>query len=315
MKLPRFLRPIIYGSFSKAYGINLAEMKHTDLCFYETFNKFFTRELKEGARTVTAPADATSISSPCDGRVLSCGEVGTADATIDCVKGRSYRLDEFMLGYRDESDKTVPALLKRVQDDGNKLYYMVIYLAPSDYHRFHSPAICTGDYRRHIAGYLDPVKPAYVNKHKDVFKNNERVNVFGNWSKGFFFQSFVGALNVGSIKLTFDPKLNTNQANPQEPYLYDVPYIAHQTGPLDKYLKDGFEAASVTERPADQPQVANPYSGVSLRKGETTGWFEMGSTIALIFEGPQDTQLHVHEGLKLTMGQQIVTTTKPEPNQ
>jgi phosphatidylserine decarboxylase len=86
-----------------------------------------------------------------------------------------------MLGVRDEQDKTVPALLKKVLDAGNKLFYMVIYLAPSDYHRFHSPAICTAEYRRHIAGYLDPVKPAYVNKHKDVFKNNERVNLFGTW--------------------------------------------------------------------------------------------------------------------------------------
>jgi phosphatidylserine decarboxylase len=82
---------------------------------------------------------------------------------------------------------------------------MVIYLAPSDYHRFHSPAIFSTFYRRHIVGYLDPVKPAYVNKHKDVFKNNERVNLFGEWNSGFFCMSYVGALNVGSIKLHHDP--------------------------------------------------------------------------------------------------------------
>jgi phosphatidylserine decarboxylase len=49
-------------------------------------------------------------------------------------------------------------------------------------------------------------------------------------------------------------------------------------------------------------------TGVSFSKGETTGWFEMGSTIVLIFEGPQDTQLHVREGQKLRMGEEIVTT-------
>lgn len=92
-----------------------------------------------------------------------------------------------MLGVRDDNEKTIPALVKKVVDSGNKLFYMVIYLAPSDYHRFHAPAVCNAEYRRHIAGYLDPVKPAYVNRHKDVFKNNERVNLFGNWSKGFFF--------------------------------------------------------------------------------------------------------------------------------
>jgi phosphatidylserine decarboxylase len=157
-------------------------MKHSDLKFYETFNKFFTRELKEGVRTVINPHDLTTLCSPCDGRVLSYGEISTFDSTIDCVKGRSYRLDEFMFGARDETDKSIPALIKRVLDRGNKLFYMVIYLAPSDYHRFHSPGVYNAEQRRHIAGYLDPVKPSYVNKHKDVFKNNERVNLFGNWS-------------------------------------------------------------------------------------------------------------------------------------
>ena len=104
------------------YGINFDEMKHADLRFYETFNKFFTRELKEGVRNITNPKDKTSLSSPCDGRVLTCGEISTADSTIDCVKGRSYRLDEFMLGMRDENDKTIPALIKRVLDRGNKLF-------------------------------------------------------------------------------------------------------------------------------------------------------------------------------------------------
>lgn len=213
-------------------------MKHDNLKFYETFNKFFTRELKEGVRTIVNPQDITSFCSPCDGRVLSFGEVSTVDSTIDCVKGRSYRLDEFMFGVRDDSDKSIPALIKQVLDRGNKLYSMVIYLAPSDYHRFHSPTVYRAESRRHIAGYLDPVKPSYVNKHKDVFKNNERVNLFGNWSQGFFLQSFVGALNVGSIKLKFDENLTTNQAAPQEPYLYDLSYKTNSKvhGPLDKYL-------------------------------------------------------------------------------
>ena len=213
-------------------------MKNEDLKSFESFNKFFTRELKDGVRKISNITDMDTISSPCDGRVLSFGEICIIDSTIDCVKGRSYRLDEFMLGYRDEEDKTVPGLIKSVLDRGNKLFYMVIYLAPSDYHRFHSPAIFQADYRRHIAGYLDPVKPVYVNKHKDVFKNNERVNLFGHWNNGFFLTSFVGALNVGSIKLSFDETLRTNQANPVEPYIIDRKYKTSSklNGPLEKYL-------------------------------------------------------------------------------
>lgn len=266
-------------------------MKHEDLRYYETFNKFFTRELKEGARKIVSPMDPTTITSPCDGRVLSFGEIDTMDSTIDCVKGRSYRLDEFMLGVRDDEDKSIPALIKKVAERGNKLFSMVIYLAPSDYHRFHSAAICNAEYRRHIAGYLDPVKPAYVNKHKDVFKNNERVNLFGDWTHGFFLTSFVGALNVGSIKLTFDPKLATNQANPKEPYLYDSAYATNKqvTGPLDKYMgKDYVPHELQTDRDGNKPQEFNE-NGITFAKGETLGWFEMGSTIVLIFEAPPET--------------------------
>ena len=195
-------------------------MRHSDLKFYETFNKFFTRQLKDGVRKITKQLDKFSLSSPCDGRVLTCGEVCSESSTIDCVKGRSYRLDEFLLGCREDPNKSsaIPSLMNKIKERGNKLFYMVIYLAPSDYHRFHSPGIVHADFRRHIVGYLDPVKPAYVNKHKDVFKNNERVNWFGSWNYGFFLTSFVGALNVGSIKLNVEPNLRTNNYATAEPY-------------------------------------------------------------------------------------------------
>jgi phosphatidylserine decarboxylase len=49
-------------------------------------------------------------------------------------------------------------------------------------------------------------------------------------------------------------------------------------------------------------------TGISFAKGETLGWFEMGSTVVLIFEAPEETQLHITEGQKLKLGQEIVTT-------
>ena len=96
--------------------------------------------------------------------------------------------------------------------------FCVVYLAPGDYHRYHSPATFTANYRRHIAGYLEPVDPRYLKTHRDVFKSNERVNVFGTWIHGFFAMSFVGATNVGSIKLHFDDTLKSNIVKPVSPY-------------------------------------------------------------------------------------------------
>ena len=102
--------------------------------------------------------------------------------------------------------------------------YMVIYLAPGDYHRYHSPVSFTATYRRHIPGYLEPVDPRYLKGHQDVLKTNERVNLLGDWKHGFFAISFVGALNVGSIKLHFDESLMTNTLSPRSNAFEDKNY-------------------------------------------------------------------------------------------
>ena len=134
-----------------------------------------------------------------------------------------------------ENNSEIAAMLKKVKERGNQLFYMVIYLSPADYHRFHSPAIHTAEYRRHIAGYLAPVYPKYVNKHRDTFKANERVNIFGKWrpnNQDFFFLSYVGALNVGSICLDFDKDVVTNTTKPDDPYFYDKAYMKDLKQPL-----------------------------------------------------------------------------------
>ena len=284
---------------------------------YTTFTDFFTRTLKPTARSISKKDDPTSICSPCDGRVLTIGKVSTADSTIDCVKGRSYRLDEFLLGHigdpSDPSDQlskiesrknnpSVQALIDSVSAKGHELHYMVIYLSPGDYHRFHSPAIHEGHYRRHIAGYLQPVKPSYVNKHRDVFKNNERVNIFGSWksTSDFFFTSFVGALNVGSILLDFDTDVVTNCAMPVDPYYLDKAYKAGQTEPLD--FNTSFHSDKAGKK------VTTPDETRKFEKGEMTGRFEMGSTIVLIYEVPKETQTLVEEGQAVKLGQEMVLT-------
>lgn len=137
----------------------------------------------------------------------------------------------------------IEKILDSAKERGNKVKYLVIYLAPQDYHRYHSPAYFTANYRRHIAGYLEPVMPSYLKYHKDVLRDNERVNVLGEWRHGFFAISFIGALNVGSIKLHFDKDLLSNQKNPPKPYFQDKNYLTlmNQSDSLDvfgnQYLK------------------------------------------------------------------------------
>ena len=138
---------------------------------------------------------------------------------------------------------------------GNILYQAVIYLSPSDYHRFHSPADWRVRARRHFPGALYSVSPTIARKMPGLFHVNERVVLTGEWRHGFFSMTAVGATNVGSIVVDFDPELATN--SPGQEY---------------------------SERRYDDDNGGG--GGVELSKGQEMGYFNFGSTIVLIFEAP-----------------------------
>src|SRR5699024_5745 len=91
-----------------------------------------------------------------------------------------------------------------------ELFFAVVYLAPGDYHRFHSPANWVAEHRRHFAGELYSVSPYFQKKLQNLFCLNERVARLGRWKYGLFSMTPVGATNVGSIKIHFDKYLRTN---------------------------------------------------------------------------------------------------------
>ncbi len=87
---------------------------------------------------------------------------------------------------------------------GNGLFFAVVYLAPGDYHRFHSPTAWVVEKRRHFAGELYSVAPYVAKRLHNLFVLNERVALLGRWRYGFFSMVPVGATNVGSIVIDFD---------------------------------------------------------------------------------------------------------------
>lgn len=87
---------------------------------------------------------------------------------------------------------------------GHGLFFCVVYLAPGDYHRFHSPTAWVVERRRHFVGELFSVSPYVAKRIENLFVLNERVALLGRWRYGFFGMVPVGATNVGSIKVNFD---------------------------------------------------------------------------------------------------------------
>ena len=86
----------------------------------------------------------------------------------------------------------------------HELFYCVIYLAPGDYHRFHSPADWMVTLRRHFSGELFSVSPYMVSLLSNLFVLNERVVLLGEWKHGLMAMVPVGATNVGTIRVNFD---------------------------------------------------------------------------------------------------------------
>ena len=155
------------------------------------------------------------------------------------------------------------------------LYYLVVYLAPGDYHRFHSPTSWVAERRRHFAGELYSVSPYLQRTLPGLFTLNERVVLLGRWRWGFFSFTPVGATNVGSIKINFDRELRTNSLNTDTAADRAAEEAADKGEPYS-----GFSEATYSE-------ASKILGGHALRRGEEMGGFQLGSSIVLVFEAPK----------------------------
>ncbi|OAL04834.1 phosphatidylserine decarboxylase [Phaeosphaeriaceae sp. SRC1lsM3a] len=164
------------------------------------------------------------------------------------------------------------------------LYYCVIYLAPGDYHRFHSPVSWVVESRRHFAGELYSVSPFLQRRMPGLFTLNERVVLLGRWRWGFFSYTPVGATNVGSIKINFDRELRTNSLTTDTAADRAAEEAAARGEPYS-----GFAEASYTS-------ASRVLGGHSLKRGEEMGGFQLGSTIVLVFEAPKGIRPSLDEG-------------------
>ncbi|KFG83406.1 phosphatidylserine decarboxylase proenzyme 1 [Metarhizium anisopliae] len=161
-------------------------------------------------------------------------------------------------------------------DKSTSLYYAVIYLAPGDYHRFHSPTNWVVERRRHFAGELYSVSPYLQRTLPGLFTLNERVVLLGRWRYGFFSYVPVGATNVGSIKINFDRELRTNSLLTDTAADHAAEEAAKRGEAYMGFAEATYEGAS------------SVLHGHALRRGEEMGGFQLGSTIVLVFEAPSE---------------------------
>jgi phosphatidylserine decarboxylase len=168
--------------FLKLYRVDMTEAAESDPYRYGSFNEFFTRALKDGARAIAG--DAAAIASPVDGCI---SEAGTIDRDrLLQAKGRHYRLTELLAAQPWAS-----------RFEGGS--FATIYLAPFNYHRVHMPLLGTLQETVYVPGRLFSVNAVTAQHVPGLFARNERILTLFDSSVGQYALVLVGALNVGSM--------------------------------------------------------------------------------------------------------------------
>ena len=185
-----WLTTTIIRRFVKRYNVNMAEAANPDISSYTSFNDFFTRALKPGAR----PLASAALICPVDGTISQFGAI--AGDQIFQAKGHSFSTTALVGG-----DAELAAQFK----DGS---FANLYLSPRDYHRIHMP--CAGRLLRmiHVPGELFSVNPTTSRGVPGLCARNERVVCVFEGKDGPWVLVLVGATIVGSMATVWHGVVN-----------------------------------------------------------------------------------------------------------
>ena len=181
--------------FVARYGVNMAEAANPDITSYATFNDFFTRALKPGAR----PLAQAPLICPVDGAISQFGRI-RGDQVFQ-AKGQDFSTTALVGG---------DAQLAAQFQDG---LFANLYLSPKDYHRIHMPAAGRLTRMIHVPGELFSVNPTTARGVPGLFARNERVVcVFDHDTLGTWVLVLVGATIVGSMATVWQGQIKREGA-------------------------------------------------------------------------------------------------------
>jgi len=170
--------------FAGRYGVNLSEAQRETAGEYKSFNDFFTRELKPGARTIAEGDDV--LACPVDGAVSQLGNIEYGQ--IFQAKGHSFSVIDLLGG---DMERAKPFM-------GGK--FATIYLSPKDYHRIHMPLTGTLREMVYVPGKLFSVNPLTTENVPGLFARHERLVAIFDTELGPVAMVLVGAMIVAAIE-------------------------------------------------------------------------------------------------------------------
>ncbi len=189
--------------FVRKYGVDMDEAADPDMASYSSFNNFFVRKLKAGAR----PVSGADFACPVDGAISQLGAID--DHYIVQAKGHNFTTTELIGG-----DTSLAATFRHGS-------FANLYLSPKDYHRLHMP--CDGTITRmiYVPGALFSVNPTTARGVPNLFARNERVVcVFASPEHGPFVMVLVGATIVGSMATVWHGVVNSKRTGRASEWTY-----------------------------------------------------------------------------------------------
>ncbi len=198
--------------FVGKYGVDMTEAADPDIASYASFNAFFTRALRPGAR----PLARADLICPVDGAISQFGPIERDQ--IFQAKGHHYSTTALVGG-----DASLAAQFQ----DGS---FATLYLSPKDYHRIHMP--CAGRLLRmiHVPGALFSVNPTTARGVPGLFARNERVVCVFEGVHGPFVLVLVGATIVGSMSTTWHGVVNPPRVKAVRDWSYADQSIQFEQG-------------------------------------------------------------------------------------
>ena len=194
----------VIKTFVACYQINMAEAQKSRAADYASFNEFFIRPLKDGARPINA--EPQTLVLPADGRVSEAGVI-EAGRLIQ-AKGHDFTALELLAG--DEA-------LAAEFSDG---LFLTTYLSPRDYHRVHMPCAATLRRMVYVPGELYSVNPFLARHIPNLFARNERLICVFDTAFGSMVQILVGATVTASISTTWAGIINPPRPQTVLQWLY-----------------------------------------------------------------------------------------------
>ncbi len=243
---PRVVVQAAIRAFARAYKIDLDEIAEP-IASFVTFQDFFTRSLRAGARPIEA--DPGRLPSPSDGTFSAFGALG--EGVLVQAKGVEYRLDD-LLGGNEDAD---------AYRGGS---YAVVYLAPHNYHRVHMPVDGTIVEWRYLPGALYPVNQIGLRHVDGLFARNERIIAHVESEVGRAAVILVGATFVGHMRTVFTD-LAANEGHADTGLQRLDPMLALRRGDEVGVFEMGSTVVLIFERGDLQPEAA---LGQPIRMGE-----------------------------------------------